>query len=100
MQNEKGSKLNYFYRNETKRRILETRNRRKKEVITYYWDTSPAMAPKINDHQYCSNNVATLGLPTLLYQPGVRTNLEVIVLYTQVKVMVLPFINVRLERDH
>jgi len=32
-----------------------------------------------------------LGLPTLLYQPGIRTNLEVTLMYTQVKVMVPPF---------
>jgi len=41
-----------------------------------------------------------LELPTLLYQLGVRTNLEVIVLYTQVKVMVLPFVTIQLARDH
>jgi len=45
-----------------------------------------------DEHQYCSKNVATPRLPTLLYQPGVRTNLEVTVLYTQVKLMVLPFV--------
>ena len=53
-----------------------------------------------DEHQYCSKNSATLGLPTLLYQPGVRTNLEVKMLYTQVKVIVLPFITVQLARDH
>ena len=38
----------------------------KKAVITKYCDASPAMVPKIGDHQYCNNNVATPGLPTLL----------------------------------
>jgi len=46
MQNERGSKLNYFCRNETKRKILEARNRRKKAVITYYLDTSPEKVRK------------------------------------------------------
>ena len=72
--------------------MKEIKNGRKKEEITSYSDTSPAMVPKSDEHQYCSKNVATPGLPTLLYQPGVRTNLEVTVLYTQVKVMVLPFV--------
>ena len=39
-------------------------------------------------------------LPTLLYQPGVRKNLEVTLLYTQVKVMVLHVVIVQLARDH
>jgi len=41
-----------------------------------------------------------LGIPALLYQPKVRTNLEVIVLYTQVNVMVLPFFTIQLARYH
>ena len=41
-----------------------------------------------------------LGLPTLLYQPEVRTNLEVTVLYTQVNVMGLLFVNAKLVIDH
>jgi len=41
-----------------------------------------------------------LGLPTLLYQLGVRTNLEVIVLYTQVDVMGLLFVIAELAIDH
>jgi len=53
-----------------------------------------------DERQYCRKNAATLGLPTLLYQPGVRTNLEVTVLYTQVKVMFLLFVTVQLVRDH
>lgn len=96
----KRKQLNYFCRNETRNRILEIRNRRKKAIITYYSDTSPTMMPKGDEHQYCSKNVATLGLPALLYQPGVHTNLEVIVLYTQVKVMVMPFVIVQLAGDH
>jgi len=56
--------------------------------------------PKSDECQYCSKNATTPGLPALLYQPEVRTNLEVTVLYTQVKVMVLPFVMVQLARDH
>lgn len=61
IQNGKESKLNYSRRNETNKKISETRNGRKKEVITYYSDTSPTTAPKSGEHQYCSKNVATLG---------------------------------------
>lgn len=35
-----------------------------------------------------------LELRALLYQPGVRTNLEVKMLYTQVQVIVLPFVTI------
>ena len=56
MQNGKGRKLNYFCRNETNSIISETRNGRKKAVITYYLDTSPTMMPKSDEHQYCSKN--------------------------------------------
>ena len=41
-----------------------------------------------------------LELLVLLYQRRVDTNLEVTVLYTRVKVMVLPFVTVQLVRDH
>lgn len=69
MQNERKTKnaewkrkqLNYFCRNETNSIILETRNRIKKEVITYYSDTSPATAPKSDEHQYSKKNVVTPG---------------------------------------
>jgi len=94
------SKLDYFCRNETNGRIVETRSRRKKGVITYYSETSPETVPKSDEHQYCNKNVATLVLPAFLYQLGVRTNFEVTVLYTQVKVMVLSFVTVQLARDH
>jgi len=40
------------------------------------------------------------GLPSLLYQPGVCANLEVIVMYTKLKVMVLAFVLVQLTRDY
>ena len=39
------------------------------------------------------------GLPALLYQPKVHTNLEVTVLYAQVEVKVLPIVIVYLARD-
>jgi len=58
------------------------------------------MASKSNECQYCNKDAATPGLPALFYQPGVRTNLEVTVLYTQVKVMVLLVVIVQLARDH
>jgi len=61
MENGKGSKLNYFCRNETTSIILETRNGRKKAVIAYYSDTSLATMPKSDEQQYFSNNVATPG---------------------------------------
>ena len=52
----------------------------------------------VDEHYYCSKNATTPGLPALLYQPGVHKKLEVTVLYTQVKVMVLPFVTVQLAR--
>jgi len=58
------------------------------------------MMAKSDELHYCNKNVATPGLPTLLCQLKVRTNLEVLMLYTQVKVMVLPFFMVKLVRDH
>ena len=46
-------------------------------------DTSPTTMPKSGEPWYCTKNVATTrGCPTLLYQPGVRTNLKVTVIYT------------------
>jgi len=47
-----------------------------------------------DENQYCSKSSATPGIPSLFYPLGVCTNLEVTVLYTQVKVMVLPFVMV------
>jgi len=41
-----------------------------------------------------------LGLPTLLYQPGFHTNLEVTVLYTQVDAMGPLFVTAKLAIDH
>jgi len=41
-----------------------------------------------------------LGGPNLLSQPGVHTNLEGTVLYTQVDVMVPLFVTIELEIDH
>jgi len=52
-----------------------------------------------------STNIAVkmlqlLGLPTLLYQPRVHTNLEVTVLYTKVDAMVPLFVTTKLAVDH
>jgi len=41
-----------------------------------------------------------LGLPTLLYQPEVCTNLEVIVLYTQADAIGPLLVTTELEIDH
>jgi len=41
-----------------------------------------------------------LGLPTLLYQPRVRTNLEVTMLYTQVDAMGPLFVSAKLVIEH
>jgi len=57
---------------------LKTRNIRKesrleieekKAVITFYSNASPAMVPKSDEHQYCSKDAATSGLPALLINP-------------------------------
>ena len=55
----KRKQLNYSCRNETNSIILETRNGRKKAIITYYSNTSPEMMPKSDEHLYCNNNAAT-----------------------------------------
>ncbi len=48
-----------------------------------YLDTSLEMAPKSDEPWYCIKDVATPKDLNLNYQPGVHTNLEMIVLYTQ-----------------
>ena len=64
------------------------RRNQKKEVITEYSDASPKMARKSGEHQYCTNNVATPELPTLLLSTQqFITKLEAIVLYAQVLVL-------------
>jgi len=52
-------KLNYFFRNETNRWISETRNGRKKTIITYYSKISPKTMLKSYQHHYCSKNATT-----------------------------------------
>ena len=54
---------------------------------------------KVMSTSIAARMLQLLGLPALLYQPGVRTNLEVTVLYAQVKVKVLPVVTVHLARD-
>ena len=56
-------------------------------------------AKKSDEPGYCNKNVATPRATSFTYQPGVRTNLEVIVLYAQVKVKVLPVVTAHLARD-
>lgn len=58
------------------------------------------MVPKSDEHEYCAKNTATPRLPSLLYQLVVRTKLVVTVLYTQVNVVVLPFVMIQLVREH
>ena len=57
------------------------------------------MAPKSDEHQYCSKDATTPGLPTLLINTRFITNLEVTVLYAQVQVKVLLVVTVHLARD-
>jgi len=52
---------NYFCKNEANSKMSGIRNGRKKAEITSYSDTSPAMAPKSDEHQYCSILAATPG---------------------------------------
>jgi len=37
----------------------------KKAILTFYLDTSPKTAPKSDERQNCSKDVATPGLPAL-----------------------------------
>ena len=41
-----------------------------------YFDTSPAMAPKSDEFQYCNKNVATPKATKFNYQLGIHTNLR------------------------
>jgi len=52
-----------------------------------------------DEPRYYRKNVATPKATDFTYQPEFRTNLEVIVLYTQVGVRVLPVVTAHLERD-
>lgn len=61
--------------------------------------------PSQQHQKVMSTNITTrmlqlLGLPALLYQPRVRTNLVLTVLYTQVNVMRLLFVTAKLAIDH
>lgn len=55
--------------------------------------------PKSDDPRYCSNKVATTKETSFTYQPRVRRNLEVTVLYAQVEVKVLLVVTAHLARD-
>jgi len=100
LQNGKESKLNYFCINEANKRISKIRNGIKKAEITYYSDTSPEWYQKVMSTSIAARMLQLLGLLTLLYQPGVRTNLEVTVLYKKVNVMGPLFVTAKLVIDH
>ena len=52
-----------------------------------------------DEPRYCNKNVATPRATSFTYQPRVRTNVKVNVLYTQVEVKVLPIVTAHLARD-
>ena len=51
--------LDYFCRNKLMVENWRLEIEEKKEIITFYSNTSPAIAPKSDEHQYCSKTVAT-----------------------------------------
>ena len=53
--------LDYLCRNKLMVEYWRQEIEEKKAVITFYSDTSPAIAPKCDEHQYCSKDVATHG---------------------------------------
>jgi len=57
------------------------------------------MTKLIDEPRYYNKNVATPRATSFSYQPGVRINLEVTVLYTQVKVKALSVVTAHLVRD-
>ena len=73
--------LDYFCRSKLMVEYWRQEIEEKKSIITFSSDTSLATMPKSDECQYCNNDATTPGLSTLLYQPGVRTNMEVTVLY-------------------
>ena len=54
---------------------------------------------RTGEPRYCNKNAATPRATSFTYQPGVRINLEMTVLYAQVKVKVLPIVTSHLARD-
>jgi len=80
--------------------MSKIRNGRKKEVITYYSDTSRQRRQKVMSTSIAARMLQLLWLPTSLYQPDIHTNLEVTVEYTQVNVMGLLFVTTKLAIDH
>ena len=52
-----------------------------------------------DEPRYCIKNVATPKATNFTYQSGVRTNLEVTVLYTQLEAKVLTVVTAHLESD-
>ena len=67
--------------------MLEKKGKHKimlKSKSKHLLDNSPTTMPKSGEPWYCTKSVATpRGCPTLLYQPRVRTKLDVTILYTQ-----------------
>ena len=55
--------------------------------MAYEWIGLGRCALPLVSTSIAARMLQLLGLPTLLYEPRVRTNLEVTVLYTQVNVM-------------
>ena len=55
---------------------------------------------KLMSTTIASKMLQLLGLPTLLYQLEVHTNLKVTILYTQVNVMGLLFVTTKMEIKH
>jgi len=72
--------------------------------VEYYLIVDGLIIFRDNIYVMSANIVARmlqlLGLPTLLYQPRVRTNLEVTVLYTQIDATDPLFVTAELEIDH
>lgn len=55
--------------------------------------------PKNDKLSYCNKNVATPRATNFTYQPRVHKNLEVTMLFAQVKVKVLHVVTINLARD-
>ena len=68
-------------------------------VSLFHWQISFHIDEVIDEPRYCNNNATTPRATNFTYQPRVCTNLEVIVLYAQVEVKVMPVVIAHMRRD-
>jgi len=89
----------YLYRNLGKMAKKVQNKMNDHEASLYHHALIKIIVLHHDEPRYCNKNVATPRATSFTYQPGVRTKLEVKMLYAQVKVKVLLVVTAHLERD-